>query len=67
MARWIGVNPNQAVARLHALDEPGPDLQLAAAHCMQVARRLTRPPWPSSGAWYFRVARVAGRLATDWP
>jgi predicted ATPase len=38
--RRAGVNLNQAVARLNATGVPGPDLEPAAAYCMQVARHL---------------------------
>jgi hypothetical protein len=36
LVRRIGVNLNQAVARLNATGEPGPDLESAAAYCARV-------------------------------
>jgi hypothetical protein len=36
----IGVNLNQAVARLNATGAAGPDLEPAAAYCMQVLGRV---------------------------
>jgi hypothetical protein len=40
LTRRIGVNFNQAVARLNATGEPGPDLEPAAAYCMRVVRQV---------------------------
>ena len=34
-----GVNLNQAVARLNATGQPGPDLEPAAEFCMRTVRR----------------------------
>ncbi len=36
LVRRIGVNLNQAVARLNAAGQPGPDLEPAAAYCARV-------------------------------
>src|ERR1039457_1138234 len=38
--RRIGGNLNQAVTRLNATGEPGPDLGPAAAYCMRVVRQV---------------------------
>lgn len=40
LVRRIGVNLNQAVAKLNATGAPGPDLEPAAAYCMGVARHV---------------------------
>jgi hypothetical protein len=40
LVRRIGTNLNQAVARLNATDEPGPDLLPSAQFCVRVIRRL---------------------------
>jgi len=40
LVRRAGVNLNQAVARLNATGTPGPDLEPAAAYCMQVVRQV---------------------------
>ena len=40
LVRRAGVNLNQAVARLNATGEAGPDLGPSAAYCMRVARRV---------------------------
>jgi hypothetical protein len=40
LVRRIGVNLNQAVTRLNATGEPGPDLGPAAAYCMRVVQRV---------------------------
>jgi hypothetical protein len=40
LVRRVGVNLNQAVARLNATGEPGLDLGPAAAYCMRVVRQV---------------------------
>jgi len=40
LIRRIGGNLNQAVARLNATGQPGPDLGPAAAYCMRVVDRV---------------------------
>ena len=40
LARRIGTNLNQAVARLNATGQPGPDLLPAARFCQRVITRL---------------------------
>ena len=40
LVRRVGVNLNQAVTRLNATGEPGPDLGPAAAYCMRVVQRV---------------------------
>ena len=40
LVRRAGVNLNQAVARLNATGEPGPDLGPAAAYCTRVLRHV---------------------------
>jgi hypothetical protein len=40
LVRRIGTNLNQAVARLNATGQPGPDLLPAAQFCVRVIRRL---------------------------
>jgi uncharacterized protein (DUF1778 family) len=40
LVRRIGVNLNQAVTRLNATGEAGPDLAPAAAYCMRVVQRV---------------------------
>ena len=40
LAYRVGVNLEQVVARLNATGEPGPDLGLAVADCMQVVHRI---------------------------
>jgi hypothetical protein len=40
LTRRIGVNFNQAVARLNATGESGPELEPAAAYCMRVVRQV---------------------------
>jgi uncharacterized protein (DUF1778 family) len=40
LVRRIGVNLNQAVTRLNATGEAGPDLAPAAAYCMRAVRRV---------------------------
>jgi hypothetical protein len=40
LVRRIGVNLNQAVARLNATGQPGPDLGPAAVYCMKVVDRI---------------------------
>jgi len=40
LVRRAGVNLNQAVARLNATGEPGPDLGPAVAYCMRAVRRV---------------------------
>jgi len=40
LVRRAGVNLNQAVARLNATGAAGPDLEPAAAYCMQVVRQV---------------------------
>ena len=37
--RRVGTNLNQAVAKLNATGQPGPDLEPVAAYCARVARR----------------------------
>jgi len=40
LVRRVGVNVNQAVARLNATGEPGMDLGPALAYCMRVVARV---------------------------
>jgi hypothetical protein len=40
LVRRAGVNLNQAVARLNATGEPGPDLEPSAAYCLRVVQRI---------------------------
>jgi hypothetical protein len=40
LVRRVGTNLNQAVARLNATGEPGPDLAPAAAFCMRTVRHV---------------------------
>jgi hypothetical protein len=40
LVRRAGVNLNQAVARLNATGQAGPDLEPAVSYCMRVLRRL---------------------------
>ena len=39
--RKVGVNLNQAVAKLNATGQPGPDLEPSAAYCMRVVRQVS--------------------------
>jgi hypothetical protein len=47
LVRRIGTNLNQAVARLNATSQPGPDLLPSAQFCVRVIRRSApaAPPW----------------------
>ena len=40
LVRRIGTNLNQAVARLNATSQPGPDLEPAVAYCMRAVRHV---------------------------
>ena len=40
LVRVRGMVPNQAVARLNASGEPGPDLEPAVAYCMRTIRHV---------------------------
>lgn len=40
LVRKAGVNLNQAVKRLNATGEPGPDLSPAVAYCVRVVRHV---------------------------
>jgi hypothetical protein len=40
LVRKAGVNLNQAVKRLNATGQPGPDLSPAAAYCVRVVRHV---------------------------
>jgi hypothetical protein len=50
LVRRIGVNLNQAVARLNATGQPGPDLGPAAACCMKVVDRIDEAAMLVTGA-----------------
>ena len=63
LVRRAGVNLNQAVARLNATGEPGPDLEPAAAYCMRVLATSTRPPSRSAGGCHDRPGPGAGQQA----